>query len=110
MDFDEYQRKAARTINKNLSRLDATRHAIFGLTAEAGEIASLYQKEYQGHAIEIEALGKEIGDVLWMLAELCTMTGLTMGNVAQANITKLEKRYPQGFSIQRSLHRAAGDI
>lgn len=106
MDFNEYQAAAGRTFNHHLTRLEATRHAVFGICAEAGEISSLYQKEYQGHAIEIEDLVKEIGDELWFLAELCTMNGLKLEEVAKANIRKLKKRYPNGFSIDDSLHRS----
>lgn len=110
MTWDEYQRAAQRTINKNLNRLEIVRHAVFGLASEAGEVASLFQKELQGHAIEIEHLEKEAGDCLWMLAELCTAYGLKLEDVAKKNIDKLLKRYPNGFDAERSLHRKAGDV
>lgn len=105
MDFNEYQRAAARTINRDLSRTEIIRHGVLGLTSEAGEVAGLYQKELQGHAVEVENLEKEMGDCLWMIAELCTANGLKMEDVATANIEKLKRRYPDGFSADRSLNR-----
>ncbi len=66
--------------------------------------------EYQGHAVSDEHLKKEIGDCLWMLAELCTAFGFTLEDVMQLNIDKLRARYPDGFSEEKSLHRAEGDV
>lgn len=110
MELSEYQKQAARTINPALNREDKTRHALFGLTAEVGEINGLYQKQYQGHEIDTEHLVKEIGDALWMLAELCTANDLVLDVVARMNILKLMDRYPDGFSEERSLHRKEGDV
>ena len=105
LTLDAYQQKAARTINPNLTRPETERHALFGLAAETGEVLSLFQKELQGHPIQKDDVIKEIGDVLWMCAELCTLYDLSMGDVAQANIDKLRQRYPEGFDPERSIHR-----
>ena len=110
MTFNEYQALAARTINKELTADESTRHALFTSCAELGEVHSLFQKKYQGHKIDREHLVKEIGDVFWALAELCTMCGIEMDEVANTNIKKLSARYPNGFEAERSLHRAEGDI
>ena len=53
---------------------------------------------------------KELGDVLWMLAELCESYGFAIEDVMILNIQKLRKRYPDGFDAEHSLHRAEGDI
>lgn len=50
-------------------------------------------------------VAKEIGDVLWMVAELCTSFDLDMDEVAEANIEKLKRRYPEGFTSENSIHR-----
>ena len=105
MTLNEYQKLAARTINGKLSREQQREHALFGLPAEVGEITGLYQKQLQGHPIDPDAVKKEIGDVMWMVAELCTSLGMEMDEVGEANIDKLRKRYPEGFSEERSLHR-----
>lgn len=107
--FDEYQELARRTQNPNLTITDRRLHALHGLAAEVGEIHSLYQKAYQGHAILRESLLKEIGDLLWFIAELCDVENAFMSDVAWANIDKLRERYPDGFSAEKSLHRKEGD-
>ena len=110
MTFDEYQALAERTINPHLGTQEMLRHGVFGIAAEAGEVAGLFQKEYQGHLLTDEALIKELGDVLWMVAEICTARDIPMDSVALTNIEKLKKRYPEGFTSERSRNRAKGDI
>lgn len=111
MTGNEYQRLAMRTCSIPPDwHDDMVCHAVFGLTSEAGEVAGIFQKWYQGHAVSDEHLKKEIGDCLWMLAELCTAFGFTLEEVMQLNIDKLCARYPDGFSEEKSLHRAEGDV
>ena len=85
-------------------------HAIPGMAGEVGQIHSLLQKAFQGHPLDPEHLKKELGDELWMLAEACTAMGWTLEDIAKTNISKLNDRYPDGFSADRSLHRKEGDI
>lgn len=65
---------------------------------------------YQGHEIDIEHFKKELGDCLWMIAEACDVLGTDLDEIMEMNIEKLKKRYPDGFSAERSLHRAECDI
>ena len=107
----EYQELAARTINKDLTLIGQRNHALYGLAAEVGEILSLYQKELQGHgAPDREHIIKEAGDCAWMLAEFLTSQGIGFDEVFETNIAKLKKRYPDGFTAERSINRDAGDI
>lgn len=110
MSLDEYQRLAARTINKGLCNKDKELHALHEMCGELGEIHSLYQKIYQGHEMDNDHLKKEIGDLMWGIAELCTAKGFSMNEIAEINIDKLKKRYPEGFSAENSLHRVENDI
>ena len=111
MTPNEYQKLAMRTCNLLHSPLDDMAcHAVFGLTSEAGEVAGLFQKWYQGHELDEEHLMKELGDCLWMIAELCTAYGFSLEDGMQLNIDKLRARYPDGFSEEKSLHRAEGDV
>lgn len=110
MTANEYQEKASRFIRADLSKGEILMHALHGLSAEAGEIHSLYQKIYQGHIFDKEHEMKEIGDVLWMIAELCTVSGYKLGDIMQMNIDKLDARYPNGFEVEKSLNRREGDI
>lgn len=110
MTLDEYQHLAARTINPKLTEREMVRHALFGLASEVGEIHGLHQKVYQGHYITVDHLIKEVGDALWMIAELCTAYDIALGEVAETNIEKLRQRYPDGFDEEHSLHRKPNDI
>lgn len=110
MDANTYQKMAARTINPNISSIGQVDHALKGMVSEIGEINGIYQKVYQGHAIDYKHLKKELGDLLWFIAEYCTALGWDLGDIMQMNIEKLKDRYPEGFTTERSLNRVAGDI
>ena len=105
MDMHSYQLAAARTINKDLAPKSVEAHALHLMAAEVGEIHGIYQKIYQGHVIDPEELKKELGDLLWGIAELCTALDWELDKIAAMNIEKLRKRYPNGFEAARSVHR-----
>ena len=109
MHGNEYQKLASRTIGAN-TKNNMLYHGVFGLTSEAGEVAGLLQKVYQGHNLDDEHLIKELGDCMWMIAEICTSKGFNLDDVMQTNIDKLKARYPDGFESERSLHTKEGDI
>ena len=102
----EYQHMAARTINRLADNLTNT---ALGLAGEAGEVADIIKKiTCQGHPLtdEVRAkLAEELGDIGWYLALGCTTLGIDMGDVLAANIEKLRRRYPDGFSTDRSVNR-----
>ena len=110
MTGNSYQELAARTINKELNNSQAEYHALHGMVGEIGEIHSIFQKEYQGHTIDNEHLKKELGDLLWFIAEFCTVNGWDLEDVMRLNIQKLRARFPDGFEAEKSLHRKEGDI
>lgn len=110
MTLNEYQELAARTINNDLEDFQQFAHALHGMAAEVGEIHGIVQKHYQGHEANDEHMMKEVGDLLWFIAELCTSCGFTLEETAAMNIEKLKARYPDGFEAERSLHRQEGDM
>lgn len=111
MTANEYQRLAARTIDYvNMFEWDQECHALHGMVSEIGELHGIYQKEYQGHEADDEHLKKELGDLLWFIAEYCTSQGWELEEIMQMNIDKLKARYPEGFDPEKSLHRKEGDI
>ena len=110
MKMNEYQALAARTINQKLEPVQVAFHALHGMVGEIGEIHSLYQKTYQGHEMKAGHVKKELGDLLWFVAEYCTALGWDLEDVARMNIDKLKARYPEGFDADKSLHRKEGDI
>ncbi len=111
MTGNEYQKLAMRTCSIPYDKKDdRLNHAVFGLSSEAGEVAGILQKVYQGHPFDKEHIKKELGDCLWMIAEACEALDFGMDDVMQLNIDKLKARYPEGFDTQHSLHRAEGDV
>lgn len=110
MTGNEYQKLAARTINRNLSYNDCLNHSLHGMVGEIGEIHSMFQKVYQGHEVSSEHLKKEVGDLLWFVAEMCSALEWEMEDVMQTNIDKLRARYPEGFEVEKSINRKDGDI
>lgn len=110
MTANEYQELAARTINSDLNVGQKELHALHGMIAEIGELHSIYQKAYQGHSMTKEHVQKELGDLLWFIAEYCTVLDWTLEEIMIMNIEKLYGRYPDGFDAEQSLNRAEGDI
>lgn len=110
MTGNEYQELAARTINKDLNKVQQEAHALHGMVGEIGEIHSIYQKQYQGHEIHVDHLKKELGDLLWFIAEYCTALGWDLEDIMHMNIDKLRARFPEGFEVDKSLNRDDGDI
>lgn len=105
----EYQEAAQRTSNTHTS--DAKiENGLFGLAGEVGELCDLWKKHrFQGHGFDRGHMISELGDVLWYVVELACGLGVSLDVVAHTNIIKLKARYPEGFSPEKSMHRAEGD-
>lgn len=105
-DFDRYQIAARTTANTDKNKDERIVNWALGVAGEAGEIADMIKKAaYHGHVLDDVELVKEIGDVLWYLANLSTEVGVWFGAIAEKNIDKLRARYPEGFSEERSINR-----
>ena len=106
MDFRQYQRNAVRTAAKHPDWEKQVMVLTLGLAGEAGEVVELIKKGIgHGHEIDLAKLEKELGDQLWYLFNLAEEFDIDMNKVAEDNITKLQKRYPQGFTTQASIAR-----
>lgn len=101
MTLNEYQSETARTAgDDNLAIL------ALGLAGESGEFADIVKKHLgHGHPLDTEKAVKELGDVLWYIARSAAVLGCTLNDVAKANVEKLQKRYPLGFSTAASINR-----
>ena len=106
MTLDDYQRAAARTMNVRLSDTERLVDAAAGLSEEAGEVLGLVRKHaYMGHPRDRGRLTRELGDALWCLAAVATSLGVTLDEVAAANVDKLRRRYPDGYADEASRRR-----
>lgn len=106
MTLNEYQGLAQRTSNRALDVKGHLLNGVLGLAGEAGECADLVKKHYfQDRRPIVHLLEDELGDVLWYVAETAAALNVSLEEVAQHNVDKLRKRYPEGFSADRSLHR-----
>ena len=109
---DTYQQQAARTL---IDKPDATYSdaeimivwTALGLAGEAGEVADTVKKAvFHQHGLNRDELIKELGDVLWYVAALCSKLDVPLSEVMERNIVKLKARYPQGYSADASKTRA----
>jgi len=111
MNANDYQKRAGRTL------IDAPDFQItdeqvmlvwnaIGLAGEAGEVAELAKKQiFHQQGLDREKWKKELGDCTWYIAALCTKLGLTLEEVMQHNCEKLEARFPEGYSPERTTFR-----
>lgn len=104
--FDDYQLLARYTANKDRPQNERILNWTLGISGEAGEVADIIKKaEFHGHVLDKDEIIKEIGDILWYLSNLAYELDEWLGDVADKNIEKLRKRYPEGFSKERSVNR-----
>ncbi len=100
MDFKEYQIKSRETAlypNRDNNFIYPT----LGLSGEAGEVAEKIKKVLRdkGGIIDDDTkteIQKELGDVLWYVAQIATELGLDLDQVALKNIEKLFSRKDRG--------------
>lgn len=95
MTLNEYQQAALKTAGGQ----ERKARAILGVCGEAGELAEVEKKRLRGDYGADEArrrIVNEAGDVLWYLAELCTVHGIELEDVARQNIAKLTDRAERG--------------
>lgn len=106
LSLNDYQKAACRTISSTATQHNNLANFALGLSGEAGEVGDHVKKYlFHGHEMDREDLLKELGDVLWYVAGLATALNFELEDVANANIKKLQKRYPRGFNEADSVAR-----
>ena len=111
MLVNDYQKEAMTTLNPALDKKDVLINSVMGLCGESGEAIDIVKKWLmQGHDLDKEHLIKELGDIAWYLAEAATALDVPLETVLQGNLDKLRQRFPNGFSIEASVHRKKDDI
>lgn len=99
MNIDSYQVMAVSTA------IYPSEHGLaytaLGLAGEAGECAEKVKKVLRDNNGLIDqdrraALKKELGDVLWYLANLAQELGYNLSDIAEENVRKLKSRQQRG--------------
>jgi NTP pyrophosphatase (non-canonical NTP hydrolase) len=88
VELDEYQRAAHQTAKSRDIEVFT-----LGLFGEAGSVASSIKKlkrDNDAEEVVRQEIAIELGDVLWYLAEIATSYGLSLSEVADANLLKTQ--------------------
>lgn len=100
MTFQEYQKISRETaIYPNIGNNFV--YPTLGLAGEVGEVAEKVKRVFREKNGVIDnqsknEISKELGDVLWYLAQLATEVNLSLENIASDNIEKLSSRKTRG--------------
>jgi NTP pyrophosphatase (non-canonical NTP hydrolase) len=98
MTFSIYQNQAIRTAKAGDFKFNLV-HAAMGLAGEAGEFTDCVKKyAIYGQSLDRVNAAEELGDLLWFIALACDALGVSMADVANQNIEKLAKRYPEKYT------------
>lgn len=94
--FDQYQ-KAAETF----AVFKSPDYPYLALAEECGEFLGKLAKAHRGDSeLDVNKLDadmhKELGDVLWVVAAICSLRGWTLQGLAEGNINKLADRKNRG--------------
>ena len=99
MEFSDYQHFSRRTAA--YPRQAWLTYPALGLAGEAGEVAEHAKKTIRddGGRVSDErraAIARELGDVLWYVAQLASELGLELEDIARENLEKLFSRQSRG--------------
>ena len=85
-----------------------------GLSGEVGEFNDIVKKcVFQGKELDddvVNHLRKELGDIMWYVAQGCIALDTNIEEIIDMNTAKLKDRYPGGFDEFRSDNRDEDDI
>ena len=89
--------------------------AAVGVCAEGGEFMEIVKKmAFQGKPYNednIFHMKRELGDIMWYLAQACMALDVTFEELVEMNVDKLKARYPGGeFDVHYSENRKQGDV
>lgn len=99
MGFNEYQAETDKTAIYPEEK--AIEYLVLGLASEAGEVAGKLKKIIRDRESvigvhESQVLCDEVGDVLWYISQIALELNVTLQEVADRNIAKLQSRQQRG--------------
>ncbi|MDD4625094.1 MAG: nucleoside triphosphate pyrophosphohydrolase family protein [Candidatus Paceibacterota bacterium] len=100
MEFNQYQEEARKTAIYPGQGSNYI-YPVLGLVGEAGEVAEKVKKIIRDSNGDISEekkadIEKELGDVLWYLANFAEELGIRLEDIAEKNIEKLKSRQERG--------------
>jgi len=100
MTFEEYQKESRKTALYHNAGNNFV-YPVLGLCGEAGEVAEKIKKIVRSGNNQITEeqraeIQKELGDVLWYLAQMASELHLSLDDVAWKNLEKLFSRVERG--------------
>lgn len=100
MTFKEYQKISRKTAVYPVVGEKFVYPAL-GLAGEAGEVMEKIKKIFRDKNKKVDQatkqeIAKEMGDVLWYLAQLATEFDLSLDEIAESNLKKLLSRLERG--------------
>lgn len=102
-----YKEFVARRVKKLGNKVMDLLHGAVGISGEAGELIDGIKKSWiYGKEINNENIIEEAGDVLFYLQHTLTIAGSSLSEAIEANMVKLEKRYPSGYTDAAAIARA----
>ncbi len=107
MDLNKYQKLARKTANYPNAGKNLT-YPTIGLCGECGEVADKVKKIFRDCDNKVssknrEAIGKELGDVLWYLSNISSELNFSLNDIAKINLEKIKSR------IRRDKVNGSGD-
>jgi NTP pyrophosphatase (non-canonical NTP hydrolase) len=100
MDFEVYQKEALRTdrvpARDDTDKLLTLIVPMLGLAGETGQLLSEYKKHLrdgEAHRLFKERVCEELGDLLWYVSNVASKFGLTLEEIATANLAKVKARW-----------------
>lgn len=118
MTGNEYQISASRTndglakkrldfwVKENRYMTGDIINACLGLSGEVGEFNDMVKK-WIFHEKDFDLINakKELGDIMWYIAQMCEAFNWDLEEIMKMNIEKLKVRYPDGFDVNKANNR-----
>ena len=114
MDLNTYQARALATDQVPDGRADTIATSLIvpmlGLAGETGQLLSEYKKHLrdgESHRLFKERVSEELGDLLWYLSNVASKFDLSLNEIAERNLDKVNDRWASPSSEAPMLDAAA---
>ena len=103
---EDYRQFVEGLFVKRREGTDGFMHAAVGMVGESGEILEHIKKMWvYGKPFDHAKMHEEMGDLFHYFTMMCIKLGISWEDVINNNVTKLKKRYPNGYSDADAIAR-----